>query len=120
MMADYTVHEIRDISLGAVQRRRIDILVPDGLADDEMARILEQAAGRIVAQSFRDKLTKGPVLIAFVFAWTDSQKFGTSMATARALYIRDNLPEKMIRPTLPSLGNSRTVKALEGAITMEL
>lgn len=97
----YTIHEISDVSTGVAQRTRVSIVVPEGLSDGDMCGVLTDAIARALQRSTMERIARGPVQIVFVFAWTDTGKVDTTIAAARALYIRNDLPQHVIRPTWP-------------------
>ncbi len=117
----YTIHEISDVSTGVAQRKRVSIIVTERLSDGEMCGVLTHAISKALHRSTMERIARGPVQIVFVFAWTDKGKVDTTIAPARALYIRNDLPEHVIRPTWPvSAKPFVSVSAHDGKITFAL
>lgn len=117
----YTIHEISDASTGVAQRSRVSIVVPEGLSDGDMCGVLTEAIAKTLHRSTVERIARGPVQIVFVFAWTDKGKVDTTIATARALYIRNDLPKHVIRPAWPlSAKPFVSIPAHDGTIVFAL
>jgi hypothetical protein len=116
-MPTYDVVELEDTSTGVVKRRRMTIVVPVGLSNEQMTKILVRAMKDALKQSPGERLTNGPIQKAHVFAWTDRADVGLKIALWRAVYVRDDSPDTYVSF---SFRQGEQVRALGGTISIAL